>query len=142
MIIPDLNVLLYAVDADSTRHAGALSWLEETVNSVGEELGLPLVVSLGFLRLSTNPRVFPAPLSVPEALEWLSALREAHGVRDLHPGKAHMGILGHLLLVAGTGGNLTTDAHLAALALENDATIATGDRDFLRFPGVKTRLLF
>ena len=142
MIIPDLNVLIYAADADSSRHAEARAWLEAAVNGGKEEIGLPLVVSLGFLRLTTNPRVFRSPLSVDAALEWLSALRGARGVVEIQPGRAHMGILGHLLLVAGTGGNLTTDAHLAALALENDASIATGDRDFGRFPGVKVKLLF
>ncbi len=142
MIIPDLNVLLYAMDADSPRHRQAKAWLEETVNAKREELGLPLVVSLGFLRLSTNPRVFTRPLSVQEALDWLANLRSAPGVCELMPKRSHIGILGHLLLVAGTGGNLTTDAHLAALALEYDATIATGDRDFQRFPGVKTKILF
>lgn len=60
----------------------------------------------------------------------------------LNPGKAHLGILGHLLLAAGTGGNLTTDAHLAALCLEQDATIVTGDRDFLRFPGLRVELIY
>jgi len=142
VIIPDLNVLIYAVDADSSRHGVALAWLENAVNGGSEELGLPLVVSLGFLRLTTNPRIFAKPLEVQEALDWIGSLRGARAVRDLHPGRAHMGILGHLLLVAGTGGNLTTDAHLAALALEQDATIATGDRDFLRFPGVKLKFLF
>lgn len=142
MIIPDLNILLYAADADSSRHEAACSWLVKAVNVGQEELGLPLVVSLGFLRLITNPRVFPSPLSVQEALDWLNSFRAARGVRDIQPGKAHVGILGHLLLVAGTGGNLVTDAHLAALALEHDATLATGDRDFLRFPGVKVEILF
>ena len=142
MTIPDLNVLIYAADADSSRHTEARAWLEAAINEGKEELGLPLVVSLGFLRLMTNPRVFRSPLSIDAALEWLSALRSARGVVELQPGKAHMGILGHLLLVAGTGGNLTTDAHLAALALENEATIVTGDRDFGRFPGVKVKLLF
>lgn len=142
MIIPDLGILLYALDRDSPRHAEALAWLEGCVNARAEEIGLPLVVSLGFLRLSTNPRVFARPLAVQEALDWLAALREAPGVRNLAPGRAQYGILGHLLLVAGTGGNLTTDAHLAALALEHDATIVMGDRDFQRFPGVKTKILF
>jgi predicted nucleic acid-binding protein len=64
VIIPDLNVLLYAVDADSLRHQAARTWLVGAVNSGREVVGLPLVVRLGFLRLSTNPRVFPKPLAV------------------------------------------------------------------------------
>lgn len=138
MIIPDLNILLYAVDEDSIRHHQALSWLEETVNHGHEPIGLPLVIILGFIRLSTNSKVFNSPLSVQEALDWINDFRKARNVQELHPGNAHLGILGHVLLAAGTGGNLTTDAHLAALALEHDATIASGDRDFLRFSGLKT----
>jgi len=138
VILPDLNILLYAVDEDSVRHHEARSWLEETVNDGQEPIGLPLVVVLGFIRLSTNAKVFRSPLGIQEALDWISDFRKARNVHDIHPGNAHFGIMGHLLLISGTGGNLTTDAHLAALALEHDATIATGDRDFLRFPGVKT----
>ena len=142
MIIPDLNVLLYAVDAGSSRHERAAAWLEEVVNKGTEEIGLPWAVILGFLRLTTSSRVFPRPLSVEKALEWIRDLAARPPVRMLDPGKAHLGILGHLLLASGTGGNLTTDAHLAALCLENDASVATGDRDFLRFPGLRVELLY
>jgi toxin-antitoxin system PIN domain toxin len=137
VIVPDLNLLLYAVDESSARHTVAKAWLEQVINDSGEEVGLPWVVHLGFLRLTTNPKVFPRPLALEQALEWLDHLRAAPSVVPLNPGPGHAGILRHLLLIAGTGANLTTDAHLAALALENDATLATGDRDFLRFAGVK-----
>lgn len=139
MILPDLNVLLYAADSTSARHAVAKGWLEKAVNDSGEEVGLPWGVHLGFLRLTTSAKVFPNPMSVEESLEWLDHLRAAPLVVSLNPGKAHAGILRHLLLTVGTGGNLTTDAHLAALALEYDATIVTGDRDFLRFPGLRVQ---
>lgn len=142
MILPDLNVLLYAVDADSARHERAASWLEETVNGGAEEIGLPWAAILGFLRLSTSSRVFPRPLSVEQALGWIRELAAQPSVRILDPEKAHLGILGHLLLAYGTGGNLTTDAHLAALCLEHDAAVATGDRDFRRFPGLRVELLY
>ena len=107
------------------------------VNHSGDEIGLPWMVRLGFLRLTTSARVFPRPLTVEQALAWLDGLRQAPSVIALNPGKAHAGILRHLLLAGGTGGNLTADAHLAALALENDAVVVTGDRDFLRFPGLR-----
>lgn len=142
MIIPDLNVLLYAVDADSARHERTEAWLKEAVNGGTEEIGLPWAVILGFLRLTTSSRVFPRPLSIEQALEWIRDLAARPSVRILDPGKAHFGILGHLLLASGTGGNLTTDAHLAALCLENDAAIVTGDRDFQRFPGLRVELLY
>ncbi len=137
MILPDLNVLLYAADSTSVRHPAAKAWLESAINGSGEEVGLPWVVHLGFLRLTTSAKVFPHPMSVEQSLEWLDHLRSAPQVVPLNPGRAHAGILRHLLLTVGTGGNLTTDAHLAALALEHDAKIVTGDRDFLRFPGLK-----
>lgn len=142
MILPDLSVLLYALDADSARYERASAWLEETVNGGTEEIGLPWAVILGFLRLATSNRVFSRPLSIEQALEWIRDLAARPTVRILDPGKAHLGILGHLLLASGTGGNLTTDAHLAALCLENDAAVATGDRDFLRFPGLRVELLY
>jgi toxin-antitoxin system PIN domain toxin len=140
--IPDLNILLYAVDASSSRHAEAKAWLEGVVNKGGEELGIPWVVHLGFVRLTTSPKIFPRPLQIDEACAWMDNLLEHPAVMHINPGKAHPGILRHLLLIAGSGGNLVTDAHLAALALEHDAVLASGDRDFLRFPGLRTRMLF
>jgi toxin-antitoxin system PIN domain toxin len=142
MIIPDLNVLLYAVNEDSSHHRAALAWLQSTVNLTTEPIGLPWTVQIGFLRLTTSRKVFSSPLGVAQAFEWLERLKSAFCVQDINPGKAHFGILRHLLLSTGTGANLTTDAHLAALAIEQDATLVTGDRDFLRFPGLKTVILF
>jgi len=137
MIVPDLNVLLYAVDSSSVRHQVAKAWLERAINESGHEIGVPWVVHLGFLHLTTSVKVFPHPMAVEQSLAWLDHLHSSPSVVSINPGRAHAGILRHLLLTVGTGGNLTTDAHIAALALENDATIATGDRDFLRFPGLK-----
>lgn len=142
MIIPDLNILLYAVNQSTPRNAIARDWLEDTLNHGREDFGLPWAVYLGFLRLTTNPRVFAQPLSVQASCEWLDNLVGHPSVSLVNPGKAHSGILRHLLLSVGTGGNLTTDAHLAALALEQDATFVTGDRDFLRFSGLKLKFLF
>ena len=137
MILPDLNVLLYAADSTSVRHPIAKAWLEKAINESGEEVGLPWVVHLGFLRLTTSAKIFPNPMTVEQSLGWLDHLWAAPNVVSLNPGRAHAGLLRHLLLTVGTGGNLTTDAHLAALALEHDARVVTGDRDFLRFPGLR-----
>jgi predicted nucleic acid-binding protein len=79
---------------------------------------------------------------VEEACSWLDEFEALPSVTMVHPGKAHSGFLRHLLYSLGTGGNLVTDAHLAALALEHDATIATADRDFQRFPGLKVKIVF
>ncbi len=142
MVIPDLNILLYAVNEASPRNAVAREWLEDMLNGGQDDVGIPWAVHLGFLRLATSARVFSSPLSVKNACEWLDNLENHPSVQFVNPGKAHCGILRHLLLTVGTGGNLTTDAHLAALALEQDALFVTGDRDFLRFPGMKLKFLF
>lgn len=142
MTILDLNILLYAVDSSSPRNAEAVSWLENEVNSATGDIGIPWVVHLGFLRLATNPRIFPRPVSVETATAWLDTLEKHPSIKMINPGSAHSGILRHLLLSLGTGANLVTDAHIAALALELDATVATGDRDFQRFPGVKLKLVY
>ncbi|WP_304224751.1 TA system VapC family ribonuclease toxin [Gracilinema caldarium] len=142
MIIPDLNILLYAVDSSSIRHQEAKNWLEKTINSGKEIIGIPWIVHLGFLRLTTSPKIFPRPLSIDTACMWMDSLKSNPSVVSVEPGKAHASLLRHLLLVVGTAGNLVSDAHLAALALEKDATIVTGDRDFLRFQGLKVTFLF
>ena len=142
MTVPDLNILLHAVNPASAHHSLCKQWLEDTLSRNDEQLGLAWVVHLGFLRLTTSPRVFPNPMRVEEACAWLDALRAHPMVRPVEPAKGHAAILRHLLLCVGSGGNLTTDAHLAALALEQDATIATGDRDFQRFPGLDLELLY
>ena len=97
MILPDLNILLYAVDDTSPRHAVARDWLNQAVNDSGEEVALAWVVQLGFLRLTTSPKVFAHPLSVDEAIRWLDNLRSAPGVIALNPGAAHHALLRHLL---------------------------------------------
>lgn len=142
MIIPDLNILLYAVDASSSRNREAVAWLEKSINEGNELIGIPWVVHLGFLRLVTNPRIFSRPLTIEVACDWLDQLESHSAIRMLNPGESHTGILRHLLLMLGTGANLVTDAHLAALALEHNAVLATGDRDFLRFAGLKVDLVF
>jgi hypothetical protein len=142
MIIPDLNILLYAVDSSSSRHRESKTWLEQSINSGKDTIGIPWVVHLGFLRLVTSPRVFPKPLSIETACAWIDNLKSHPAVVSVDPGKAHAAILRHLLFTVGTAGNLVSDAHLAALALEQDATLVTGDRDFLRFQGLKVQILF
>jgi len=142
VIIPDLNVLLYAVDRSSAHHGEAKGWLESVLNDASDEVGIPWAVHLGFLRLTTSKKVFAHPLTVEDGCEWLNHLLSHPSCIALNPGPAHGALLRHLLLSVGTGGNLVTDAHLAALALEHDAVLVTGDRDFLRFPGLKTKILF
>jgi hypothetical protein len=134
--LPDLNILLHAVNESSPEHGPARRWLEAAFNSPAG-VGLAWVALLGFIRLSTRRGILADPLAVEDALsvvrEWLS-LPAAH---VLHPMERHEAILGRLLIGAGTAGNLTTDAHLAALAIEHGATLASFDRDFERFAGLR-----
>ena len=136
MKLLDLNVLLYAINRDSRHHEGARRWLERTLS--GEEpIGFAWVVLLGFLRLTTSARVFASPLTSEQALEIVDGwLRRPSGVA-VSPGEEHWRILRDLLMTAGTAGNLTTDAHLAALAIEHGAELCSTDADFARFRGVR-----
>jgi len=132
----DLNVLLYAINRDAPQHEAALGWWESALNG-DESIGLPWVVLIGFLRLATNPRVFQAPLASDTALgmvgEWLAL--EIVCLPTEKP--EHWETLNDLLSTAGTAGNLATDAHLAALALNHDAVLVSSDRDFARFKGLR-----
>jgi toxin-antitoxin system PIN domain toxin len=132
----DLNLLLYAVNADSAHHAEARNWLE-TVLSDNEPVGLPWVVLLGFLRIATHPRILSHPLSPDQAMEIVDGWLSVPCVRILAPREAHWRILRTLLEATGTAGNLTTDAHLAALAIENGCELCSTDGDFHRFPAIR-----
>jgi toxin-antitoxin system PIN domain toxin len=132
----DLNVLLYAVNLEATQHERVRTWWETTLAG-SEPVGLAWVVLLGFLRISTNPRVFPKPLTAEQALERIEAWLAHPNTRVVTEQANHWQILSQLLRDAGTLGNLTTDAHLASLAIANGATLASCDSDFLRFPQLR-----
>jgi toxin-antitoxin system PIN domain toxin len=136
MKIVDLNVLLYALNEESSLHDAALAWWE-TAMAGSQPVGLAWVVIIGFLRISTNPRVFPKPLSSEQALERVDDWLRHYNTRLLHETDQHWRILRELLTEAGTAGNLTTDAHLAALAISHGATLVSFDRDFHRFRGLR-----
>lgn len=136
MKVLDLNILLYAVNRDSPRHADAKAWLE-SVMSGEETVGIPWVVVLGFLRLSTARQVFARPLSTDEACRIVGGWFEQDPVVALNPGDEHWPTLHRLLREAGSAGNLTTDAHLASLAIEHGAELCSTDADFARFPHLR-----
>jgi uncharacterized protein len=137
MKMPDANVLLYALDDTSTRHAGAKAWLDASLSG-SEEVGFAWVVLLAVLRLTTKSTVFARPLRTAEAFDIIDGWLEQPCATIMHPTIRHVGLLRGLLTAAGTAGNLTTDAHLAALSIEYGAAVATYDADFARFPGVLT----
>ena len=136
MIVPDLNLLLYAVHKESPLHARAAKWFKGLLGG-DETVALPWVVTLGFIRLTTNARIFPAPLSIDASLEIVNGWQRHRNVSTLDPGENHWEILRALLVEAGAGANLTTDAHLAALCIERGATLHTADADFGRFSGLR-----
>lgn len=137
MILVDSNILLYAYVPSSKYHEAARMWLETTF-SKREPVGLSWVVILAFLRISTNQRVLQHPFSVTEAAAIVSGWLERPMVTVLSAGNRHWQILRDLLVEGQAPGPLTTDAHLAALCIEHGATLATIDRDFARFPGLRS----
>lgn len=133
MKVIDLNFLLYAVNRDSAHHARARGYLEELLG--GEEtIAFPWIVLLGFLRLSTNSKLFPRALSVEQALATVDSWLSQPPAIALNAGDDHWGQLKGLIAEVGAAGNLTTDAQLAALAIENGAELVSTDADFVRFP--------
>jgi uncharacterized protein len=134
--LSDVNLLLYAVDATAPRHHAARRWLEGRLSSA-ETLGFAWSVLLAFVRLSTHPSVFVRPLRARQALDLVEDWLGQPPVTVLHPTDRHAAIVRELLEPLGTAGNLVTDAHLAALAIEHGATLASSDRDFARFPRLR-----
>ena len=136
MILPDANLLLYAYDQSSPFHAKAKAWCEKIMNSPGPVVLLPVVV-FAFVRIATHPRVFHDPLSVAEAADhvrsWLA--RRHVQTHDMLREDTESALA--LLESAGTAGNLTSDAQIAAVALRLDAEVHTADLDFGRFPQVR-----
>lgn len=136
MILPDVNILIYAYDADSSRHAEARAWWEQTLSSP-RDVGMAWAAMLGFIRIATHPKVAANPMRPAEATRRVKSWLAHPRVRILTPGENHARILFDLLDRIGTAGNLTTDGHLAALAIEYKAELASTDADFTRFPGLR-----
>jgi uncharacterized protein len=138
--IPDANILLYASDSSSTSHAAAREWVERALSAT-ETVGFAMIVLLAFVRISTSPRIMAAPLSPTTALNQVEEWLAQPPAVLLHPGRRHLGVWRELIEASGTAGNLTTDAHLAALAIEHGATLASFDGDFHRFAGLELEYL-
>jgi uncharacterized protein len=139
VVIVDTNVLLYAVDRASAHHDRARSWLDASLAGT-EAVGLAWVALLAFVRIGTNASILPTPMTPEDATSQVETWLGAPAAVVAQPTPRHASLLRGLLHDTGTAGNLTTDAHLAALALEHGAEIVSYDRDFARFRGVKHRL--
>jgi toxin-antitoxin system PIN domain toxin len=136
MILVDANVLLYAYDGSNPLHEAALSWWEDRL-SEPQPVRLAWATILAYIRIGTHLRVFERPLSIEEAVSHVAAWLSRPMVGILDPGLRHWSILRSLLEESRACGNLVTDAHLAALAIEHGATLCSTDRDFVRFEGLK-----
>ncbi len=136
MILPDANLLLYAYDASSPFHRKSAAWWSKCLSG-SDPVGLCPAVLFAFIRIGTSARAFTHPLTINEASahvqDWLdqpvAQLLEAQ-LQDIHQALA-------LLVEAGTGGNLTTDAQIAAISLRHGAVVHTVDTDYARFPKVR-----
>ena len=135
MKLPDANLLLYAVNSDSSRHAAARDWLNRTLSGT-ETVGLAWLVLLAFVRLSTRAVVVREPLGVEQALDLVDIWICRPNTTVVNPTARHGDVLRELLEPLGTAGNLTNDAHLAALAVEHGAEVCSCDVDFTRFTGM------
>jgi hypothetical protein len=135
MIVVDANLLLYACDTSSAHHQASRRWLENTLSGQ-EPLGIPWAVVLAFLRVGTNPRIRQNAFLLQEAVAIVAGWLERPNVTLLNPGERHWEILREMMTKGQARGPLVTDAHLAALAIEHGAALATTDRDFARFPGL------
>ena len=138
MIIPDLNLLVYAHNDETPHHSTARRWWESLVNGA-ERIGVPWIVSTGFVRLMTHPRVLVRPATPVEAVDYVGEWFRFPQVTTVNPGTEHLTFFRRNLVAAGVGGNLVTDAHIAALAMEYQAEVHSNDTDFSRFPGLRWR---
>lgn len=138
MILVDANLLLYAEDSLSAHHAAARTWWDEQLSGT-EPLGLCWLVLTAFVRIATNPRLHQRPLTLDEAFDRVQSWLDQPCVRLLHPTEHHWRFFQQMLRDGNATGNLVTDAHLAAVALEHSCELCSTDSDFARFPGLKWR---
>ncbi|MEM1333501.1 MAG: type II toxin-antitoxin system VapC family toxin [Actinomycetota bacterium] len=136
MKLVDANVLLYAVNSDAPRHDSSRRWLDDSLSGA-DTVAFAWIALLAFVRLSTRVGLFPTPLSIDEAMDRVDAWIGAGPAVIVEPGTEHSRIVRSLLKPLGVGGNLVSDAHLAALAIEHRCQVVSFDRDFSRFPGVE-----
>lgn len=136
MYLVDANVLIYAVNARAPHHERARAWLDGALAG-NESVGFPWAVLLAFLRLSTSRAVFGRPLTAEQAIAVIRTWLSSPNAITPEPGPRHLESMAALLATAGTAGNLVSDAHLAALAIEDDAVLISFDTDFARFAGLR-----
>ena len=138
MILPDVNVLLYAFRRDSARHAEYRQWLEAVMNG-HSAYGIAPQTLASLIRISTHRAVYVRPSTLTEALAFCRAVLRPSHCAIVQPGPRHWEIFTALCERARAAGNLTQDAWFAALAMESGCEWITADRDYARFPGLRWR---
>ncbi|MEW6369192.1 MAG: type II toxin-antitoxin system VapC family toxin [Acidobacteriota bacterium] len=136
MIVPDINLLVYAYNESAPHHREARDWWEYLLSHEGL-VGVPWAVVLGFVRLVTHRQVLVDPMPVRECCTRVAEWFERPNVQPLEPGHRHLKVFNEFLAKVGTGGSLVTDAHIAALVVEHSCELHSNDTDFARFPGLK-----
>ena len=136
MVLPDINLLVYAYNEAAAPHHTSRAWWEDLMTRE-RSVALPWAVTFGFLRLITHPAVFVKPLPPVDAMKIVRAWFDRGHVQALDPGPRHLEITASLLAATGVAGSLTTDTHLAALAIEHRCELHSNDADFARFPGLR-----
>jgi uncharacterized protein len=141
LILPDINVLLYAFRSDVPDHPKHKAWLEQVIN--GESTyGMSPQVLASLIRITTRSRLFAQPSSVTEALDFASTVLNPPNCQIIEPGPRHWSIFTNLCRSANVNGNLVQDAWFAALAIESGCEWITTDRDYARFPSLRWRPAF
>ena len=138
MILPDVNVLIYAHRGESLDHSRFRGWLDSVVND-DQAYGMSEFVLSSFLRIVTHPKVFREPTPLSEALTFVQRVGDQPHCVRVRPGSRHWAIFTRLCAETGARGNLVADAFLAALAIEHGCEWITADRDFARFQGLRWR---
>ena len=138
MILVDVNLPVHALNSNSPVHEKARRWWDDQLSGV-RPVGLPWAVIFGFVRITTSPRILAEPLSVSEAIGYVNSWFEQPCVRAVEPLDGHWALAASLLEQAGVGGSLTTDVHLAALAIQHGCELCSTDTDFARFPTLRWR---
>ena len=134
MISPDVNLLVYAHDDTSPFYRDASAWLEKTLSN--EEVFFSWQSICGFLRIVTNIRIYKTPMGLNDALEIVDSWLELENAHLISLNKTNWQLFKKMMTDGQAKGDLIMDAHLAAIAASNGATVASTDRDFTRFPGI------
>jgi toxin-antitoxin system PIN domain toxin len=138
VIIPDINLLVYAYNSDAPFHAESKTWWEDCLSG-RSTVGLPWAVMLGFVRIMSSTAALTSPMSPSEALGHVQSWLQRPQTQILVPGPRHLEILASIMEASRASGRLTTDAHLAALAIETQSELHSTDLDLARFPGLRWR---